>query len=349
MNTSPRLNAEVWSFPSGQSIYLFQQEFGKIFEKIPKENAIIITDENLFLLYEDLLKPYRKIIIKAGEKHKSLKTILYLSLELINMNADRDTHLIGFGGGMISDITGFLSASFMRGIKCTFVPTTLLAMVDASIGGKNGVNLDNIKNIIGTVKQPNYLFINTEWLGTLTHDEILNGMAEVVKYGFISDPSILLIIQNNIQGLTQNSDVLYELIRLCVKIKSEIVQRDEGSTGERDMLNFGHTLGHAIELLYKIPHGFAVSIGMSFAMFYSYRLDMLSEDEYITSVRLLELMGLPVKRKINIKRAMDLLTLDKKKSGEKIKFVLLSGIGCVSFHMADFSEIENMIKEWQSK
>jgi len=348
MQISPRLNAEVWSFPSGKSIYLFQQEFEKIFAKIPKANAIIITDENIFAHYGHLIKANRKIVIKAGEKYKSLRTILFLSLELIQMNADRDSHLIGFGGGVITDITGFLASSFMRGIKCSFVPTTLLAMVDAAIGGKNGVNVENNKNLVGSVRQPDFLFINTCWLSTLPSEEILSGLAEVAKYGFITEPAILLLLEHNAHSILHNQKVLYDLIRSCVRIKSEIVQRDEMSHGERDMLNFGHTLGHAIELLYKLPHGIAVSIGMSFALFFSWQKNNISKEEYLSSIALLKKIGLPVKRAFNTQRVMELLQQDKKKNGNIIKFILLENIGKASPYKINTEEIENSLTRWKS-
>ncbi|MBF0234970.1 MAG: 3-dehydroquinate synthase, partial [Desulfamplus sp.] len=239
---------------------------------LPKgKKTVIITDENVKNYYEqDFPQGCPVITISTGEKIKTLATVEMIFRELIAFGADRSTFILGIGGGIVCDITGFAASIYMRGVEFGFVSTTLLSQVDASVGGKNGVNFDSYKNMVGVFCQPRFVVCDTSLLATLPPDEISNGFAEIVKHALIADAPMLDYIEANIdKALALDREVISKLVEDSVRLKASVVQKDEKEAGERKKLNFGHTLGHALEKLNSIGHGRAVSIGMVAAASFS--------------------------------------------------------------------------------
>jgi 3-dehydroquinate synthase len=304
------------------------------------ERYIIITDDIVSALHgtgvERILKEMGLKIdmveFPAGETSKDMQTTLRIVDRLMALGADRTSALIALGGGVVGDITGFVASLYMRGVPYIQIPTTLLAQVDSSIGGKTGIDLSNGKNILGTFYQPKGVFIDLAFLKTLEPRELKNGLAEVVKYGIIDDPELFGILEAKADDITKaNLDPLIEIVTRSCRIKKGVVEIDEMEKGVRRILNFGHTIGHAIETEsgYTIPHGDAVSMGMAAAAIISERMHYLpSEDrERITS--LIRAMGLPtcIPKSLKQEGIVARMQGDKKKAGEVINFVLLKKIG----------------------
>lgn len=213
-------------------------------KELPKTSIFIITDLQVQKYYGHLFAEYPQICIGQGEAIKTVETVNEITQQLLSFGANRNTYLLGLGGGIVTDITGFVASIFMRGIDFGLIPTTLLAQIDASIGGKTGINFNAFKNILGTFHQPKNVFCNSLFLKTLSQDEFKNGMAELIKYGLISDSKMIkTIIHSRDKILKLDSDVLSDLIEQSILIKSAIVEEDEFEFGRRKILNFGHTLG----------------------------------------------------------------------------------------------------------
>jgi 3-dehydroquinate synthase len=323
------MNTQTLSFHSNSfTDYHFEFTQDDLSRLAPPANTVVITDDNVLNVYGELLAPYRVLSFPAGEAQKNLDTLARLTEDLISKGAHRKTMLIGFGGGVVTDMVGFLAATFMRGLPVGFVPTTLLAQVDAAVGGKNGVNSGLHKNMLGTFRQPDFIAFDPSYLNSLPDAEWSNGMAEVIKYGFIADKRILNAIStNNLGWIQKHPQKLNELIEGCVNIKNKIVHADEKEEGLRQVLNFGHTAGHAFETLYKLPHGHAVGLGMRVAMRLSEQhcgLDPAAGEQLRS---LLELYKLPVRIEHNADQVMDLLSTDKKRGDKGICFVLIEKPG----------------------
>ncbi len=294
----------------------------------PPSQTIVITDENIARLHASLLADFRKIVVPAGEDSKSPEILCRVAAECLRLGADRQTLLLGVGGGMISDLTGFVAAVFMRGISCAFAPTTILAMVDAAWGGKNGINLGETKNILGTIRQPLFGMHLPDTLPTLPETEWANGFAEILKYGCISEPEMLdFLEEKDLSFFQKNATETAALVARCVHIKSRFVQADEHETGIRRYLNFGHTLGHAIERQCHLSHGAAVGLGMLFAARLSAQLCGLSPEAENRIERLLERYQLPTHQKLDIDKTLSQMQKDKKRTGREVLFVLLEAIG----------------------
>ncbi len=293
-----------------------------------KKRTVIITDGNILKYYNDDFSEFKVIETPTGEKNKSLETINNIYLKLLEYGIDRECTIIGIGGGIVCDITGFAATTFLRGVKFGFVPTSLLAMADASIGGKNGINFSNLKNIIGTINQPEFIFCDVDFLKTLPDNEFKNGLAEAVKTSLIIDKEFFGFIENNQSLLKQkNKEILEELIQKCIKIKSSIVLQDEYDYGIRRILNLGHTFAHALESLTGISHGTAVSVGISKAVDISVKLGYLDILKAKRIIGLLSSLGLDVSIDIDFNELINALKYDKKKIGNKINFILLKDIG----------------------
>lgn len=295
---------------------------------LPEKAVVIITDNNVFNLYGDRFPSYPVVKLEPGEKIKQLATIGYLAEELLKLGIDRSGFILGIGGGVVCDITGFLASVFMRGISFGFVSTSLLSQVDASTGGKNGVNLGEIKNVIGNFRQPEFVICDTEMLKTLPEDEYLSGLAELIKTGIIGDVSIIEILEKHHEEiLKRDSRVLSDLVVRSVNYKASVVSKDEKETGLRRVLNFGHTFGHAIELNLGLKHGFAVASGMELASEWSKELGYLEEEEYSRIIRILRKYNLLTDNRIPPAIIEELISHDKKKAGTDLYFVFIEGIG----------------------
>ena len=311
-------------------------------EKIPgKRYGIVITDENVNQLQISKYEGWKKIVIKPGEQFKQQATVDSIIDQLIVLGADRDTILIGVGGGVVTDITGYVAATYMRGIRCCLVPTTILAMVDACIGGKNGVDVGNYKNLVGTVKHPEFLIYDYSLLQTLPMEEWINGFAEIIKHACIKDEALFKELENSsIEAIGSSAEKVDNLIQRNVMIKYNVVSNDETEQGERRLLNFGHTIGHAIENICNLPHGHAVSIGMVAACTISEEINNFNSSEKSRVVKLLRQYQLPVSYQFDKKKAWELLLHDKKKSGNTMNFVLLNNIGNASVTAIPLEEFE---------
>ncbi len=295
---------------------------------LPTENVFILTDRNVAHHHRDKFPDFPVYELHPGESSKDLTALEDVYQWLLTQGADRNSFVLGFGGGVVCDIAGFVAATFMRGVQFGFVATSLLAQVDASVGGKNGVNLRGYKNIVGTFTQPGFVLCDTSLLHTLPRDEFINGMAETIKHALIKDATKFGLLEKyNVDIVKQNKTQIDELVRRSVQIKSNIVQADEREAGERRLLNFGHTWGHAVEKVTGIPHGKAVSIGMAFSAHLSEKMTDLSAGEKERILQLLPRYGLPVTEDFDRKEVLGAMLKDKKKEREGVHFILLETIG----------------------
>ncbi|MFN4244809.1 MAG: 3-dehydroquinate synthase [Brevinematia bacterium] len=309
-------------------------------------SLVVVTDNivkhfhmDLLVKYLDtLLIPYHVISVPSGEKHKNRKTKEIIENEMLRLKIDRKALIIAFGGGVVGDIAGFVAATYHRGISYIQLPTTLLAMVDSSIGGKTGVDTPYGKNTIGAFYQPKAVIMELRFLDTLPCVHFKNGLVEVLKHSIIRDKNFYNFLRANHESImSRDEEVLERTIEWSCRIKKEIVESDEREEGLRKILNFGHTVGHAIEAVsnYKILHGFAVSAGMVVESFISTRLGLLSEEDCISIVELLKLFSLPTTfKELGLKlsqkdfyRIVELMKGDKKSISKEIKISLPTEIG----------------------
>ena len=308
---------------------------------LPK--AAIVTNTTVAALYlEQLGHPLRdrgveviSIVLEDGERYKDWATLNRIYDALLEHRCDRKTTLIALGGGVVGDLAGFAAATYMRGMPFIQVPTTLLAQVDSSIGGKTGINHPLGKNMIGAFYQPRLVLADTAVLQTLPPRELSAGLAEVIKHGLIRDAAFVAWLEQNVEKLLAcDPAALAHAVRRCCEIKAAVVAEDERETGVRALLNFGHTFGHAIEsgLGYgKWLHGEAVAAGMVMAADLSRRMGLIAQADLERVIALLRRARLPVAGPdINPGRMLELMALDKKTEGGKLRFVLLDRIGAGS-------------------
>ncbi|MGC9470479.1 MAG: 3-dehydroquinate synthase [Bacteroidales bacterium] len=313
---------------TGVSRILTGITFEKLPEYLPEGNVVIISDNRVAGLYGSRFPEGLLLTVQTGERSKNLNTVSKLSLKMMQAGVDRSWFLLGIGGGVVTDLAGFVAATYMRGISCGYAPTTLLAQVDAAIGGKNGVNLKRYKNMVGTIKQPRFVLCDPSVLNTLPSEEWKNGWAEVIKHGLIADLDYLDMLQREGNRIRAgNPELLARVIEGSVRIKSDIVNRDEAETGIRSLLNFGHTAGHAIEKMLRIPHGKAVSLGMVLAAGISRMLGLLRREDVKDIADLLQDYGLPVRMKVPAGELLRVMAADKKKKDKHMKFIVLEKPG----------------------
>jgi 3-dehydroquinate synthase len=326
---------------TGDSFIHVSETLRNLEKYIPSKNAVLITDKNVKQYYESQFPPHPLVTLETGEKIKTLDTVCDIYEKLIEFEADRSTFLVGIGGGIVCDITGFVASTYLRGVRFGFVSSTLLSQVDASVGGKNGVNFKGYKNMVGVFNQPEFVICDLNLLSTLPKNEILNGMAEVVKHGAVEDASLFEYLEKYIEkALALDIEVIEKLVYDSVVIKSAIVNQDELEKGARRKLNFGHTFGHAFEKTTGVPHGEAVSAGMVMASSLSVKRGCLSADDAGRIKTLLQRIGLPVNIHSEGKRVFDALKKDKKRQGDHIYFVLLNGIGHAFVDQIPIKELE---------
>ena len=324
----------------------FDADFADINDLLQDAFTVIVTDENLYHLHAEKLAGYRVIKITAGEEYKNQFTVDSIIEELLLMGAHKNTFLIGLGGGVVTDITGYVAAVYMRGIKFGFVPTSILAMVDAAIGGKNGIDVGVYKNMIGTIRQPEFIFYYYSFLKTLPVKEWVNGFAEVIKHACIKDALLFKVLEKySLHEYQADPTLIADLIEKNVTIKTGVVIGDEFETGDRKLLNFGHTIGHAIENLHGIPHGHAVSIGMIAACNLSVQLNNFHADDAAKIVRLLTRYHLPVDVETDHAKVFEVLKMDKKRTGDGVQFILLNTIGKAEIKYISLSDLEKHFKE----
>ncbi len=302
----------------------------------------IISNKTVYPLFRDtVLKSLREynidaevILLPDGEEHKDLLWTYYIHGRLLKARFDRNSVLIALGGGVVGDITGFVAATYMRGIRFIQVPTTLLAQVDSSVGGKTGVNHPLGKNMIGSFYQPALVFIDIDTLKTLPEREFRAGMAEIIKYGVIADNSLFDYLKNNRENILSLGESIIHIIKRSCEIKADVVSQDEKEAGLRAILNFGHTIGHAIETVTEYRqflHGEAIAIGMCAAARMAVNLEILSSEEEKKIHELTEMYDLPVDIPAGLspENMLNAIELDKKAVSGKITFILPEAIGKV--------------------
>ena len=306
-------------------------------EKNTYDSVLIISDSNVYNTQGDNFvknlksKIIYEYIVTPGEDAKSLDIYEKIIEYCVKINLSRKSVIIALGGGVVGDLAGFIASTYMRGIDVIQVPTTLLAQVDSSIGGKTGINIGNFKNIIGSFYQPKFTYINVDALKTLPEDEFKSGMSEVIKYSLIYDYDFLdYLINNSKDILNKDTEKLYYIVKKCANIKAEVVGKDEREGGLRKILNFGHTFGHGVEKLCKISHGNAVSIGMNMAFKLSLRERFIGEEYYNKFLKVCESYDLPlIFENADEQSVLNIMKSDKKNSFSKINLVLPVELGKV--------------------
>lgn len=315
-----------FTFSAARVSYLFDTSFAQLDQWVSRDKAVVITDEHVFARHKKKFKGWNTIVLKPGEAYKVQATVDGIVAQLIQLGADRSTILIGVGGGVVTDITGYVAGIYMRGLRFALVPTSLLAMVDASIGGKNGIDVGVYKNMVGLIRQPEILLFDIDFLKTLPPAEWKNGFAEIIKHAAIKDAKLFRLLQENtLTQFKRDPKKLARLIRTNVLIKTKVVLQDEFEKGDRKLLNFGHTLGHAIENQYELSHGEAISIGMTYAALLSAQLNKFSGAEAL--IALLSKYGLPTRASFDWKKVTKLLAMDKKNSAAGIQYIILEKLG----------------------
>lgn len=308
-------------------------------QRFPGSRIAVVTNEKIWNLHgwilEESLKEagmrYERIAIPDGEASKSLSVAESVYGALIDAGFERGDPLLAFGGGVVGDLAGFVAATYLRGVPLVHVPTTLLAQVDSSIGGKTALNHPKGKNMIGVFYQPAFVVSDVEVLRTLGQRELKDGLAEAIKYGFIWQDGPLSFIEDNVGGLlSADASLLEPLVAECARIKARIVEIDERDKDLRAILNYGHTFGHALEIAtdFAYSHGEAIAIGMSFAAELASKLGMIDGSLAYRHKRVLEEAGLPTKpEEVDIASIIRAISVDKKRRLRENYFVLLEGLG----------------------
>ena len=328
---------------------LFNAEYDALCDFVKERGfskIVIVTDENVDPLYgtgavaalSDVC--VKKIVLPAGEHTKSLSMLEYLYNEFIEFGLTRKDVIIALGGGVIGDLTGFAAATFLRGIPYIQIPTSLLAQVDSSVGGKVAIDLPHGKNLVGSFYQPQLVLINTDFLKTLPPRVFSDGMAEVIKYGAIADRELF-------ETLSGGDFDVSDIVQRCCAIKSSVVERDEFDTGERIILNFGHTIGHALEQYYnyeRYMHGEAVAIGMYQIALASELLDLTEKGTAAAIENILKTFNLPSELDIPRDKLLEGILKDKKTEASHINLVLLNGIGSVKTYKTEIAMLSDFFK-----
>lgn len=312
------------------------------------KEVFFIVDDKVYQAFPDYFRNRNCISLPVSEQQKSMTTLEYLCARLLEADVHKTTMLVAVGGGVLTDLVAFLAAVFMRGVDLCLVPTTLLAMVDAAIGGKNGVNAGVYKNMLGTIRQPGALLYHLPFLRTLPEEEWQNGFAEIIKYACTLDAVLytqLLSADINFYR-DRNNEVLLPLIYRCICLKNEIVRQDEQDMGMRRVLNFGHTAGHAFENLYNLKHGHAVALGMIVALILSERIKHTNPTFRKEFQHLLQHFGLPVSLEFDPSSVMEILKKDKKREWERIYYVLLEEPGRAVVELLPLSVIEEALQQF---
>jgi 3-dehydroquinate synthase len=306
---------------------------------IKGQQVLVVTNETVAPLYlEKTLAVFddfqtASVILPDGEKYKNLDVLNHIFDTLLNQRFDRKTTLVALGGGVVGDMTGFAAASYQRGVPFIQIPTTLLAQVDSSVGGKTGVNHRLGKNMIGAFYQPQCVIIDIDTLHTLDERQLRAGLAEVIKYGLINDLAFFEWLESHATNLLAcDSEALSFAIARSCQNKATIVEEDERESGKRALLNLGHTFGHAIETgmgYENILHGEAIAIGMCLAAQFSARLGWINDNDVARIIALIEKMGLPTRipNNLTVEQILELMQVDKKVCDGKIRLVLLKGLG----------------------
>ncbi|MCB0774973.1 MAG: 3-dehydroquinate synthase, partial [Chitinophagaceae bacterium] len=273
------------NFASGTTDIYLAYGISHLKELTDPKATVLITDENVYNAHSKRFKGWNTIVLKPGEEYKIQATVDAVVDTLIEMEADRKTTLVGVGGGVITDITGYVASVYMRGLRFGFIPTSILGLVDASIGGKNGIDVGDYKNMVGVIRQPSFILHDMVFLNSLPQQEWENGFAEVIKHACIKDAAMFKELESKtLKHYRGRQSSVCELIQKNALIKLRVVKKDEFEKGERRLLNFGHTLGHALETQYELLHGQAISIGMTYACHISEQLSGFKQTERVVQL-----------------------------------------------------------------
>ncbi|MBI3072682.1 MAG: 3-dehydroquinate synthase [Deltaproteobacteria bacterium] len=315
-------------------VHVGPQALDEAEKMVAERDAVVITDLNVARICPKAFPQKRRVIVEAGESAKTLATYASIVDQILAQGAERRTVIVGLGGGVVGDLAGFVAATLFRGVPFVLVPTTLLAQVDAAIGGKNGVNWGSGKNLVGTFYQPRAVFVDVSLLGSLSPRDFAGGLAEVVKTAAIRDAALFTMLETNIERLlARDQGLLAEVVFRVAQGKADVVSADEREVGLRRVLNFGHTVGHAIEqatAYSTFSHGEAVSMGMRAALVVGTQLGITSQAAADRVERLCRALGLPTDfESVSSVAVGAALGLDKKTVSGEIQFVLIREIGDV--------------------
>ncbi|MEP0806166.1 MAG: 3-dehydroquinate synthase [Chloroflexota bacterium] len=308
-------------------------------------NSILVTDENVAKHHLEKFQGVNAIVLPAGEEHKNLETVSRLWRAFLKNGLDRKSTVIALGGGVVSDLTGFAASTYMRGIDWIALPTTLLAMVDASLGGKTGIDLPEGKNLIGSFHPPKLVLADPSLLLTLSDRDLRSGMAEVVKHGVISDPELFDLCSRGMDWVKAN---LETIVKRAMAVKIQVIEADPYEKGIRASLNLGHTVGHAVELVsrFALSHGEAVAIGMAVEARYAEKIGVARRGLADTIAETLSTLGLPTRipEGMPLAEIIRVMRVDKKKNAAAIRFALPTEIGRVE--LVEVTELEEVIGNW---
>jgi len=300
---------------------------------------VVLSQQAIVDLYQNVIDDLKNagfnlnvIIVPGDESAKNISHAEQVWSQMVEFGCDRSSVLLALGGGVVGDLGGFIAATYMRGIPFIQVPTTLLAMIDSAIGGKTAVNLAAGKNLVGAIYQPKLVSVDPEFLGTLPRRNVISSLGEAVKYGFIRDPEIFDLIESNFDAMLSLSDqaLLSTIIAKSCRIKAQIVSNDQFEGGERKLLNYGHTIGHAFETIQEyggLYHGEAVLYGMKCANFISNKKGLLSDVAYKRAQALLDRFELPALNKVDPDKVLEIVSHDKKNVAGTLSFILIDSIG----------------------
>ena len=288
---------------------------------LPGGRVVVVSDATIDRLYHPMLAPYDTVLIGLGESIKTLQTVESIYRRFIELGVDRSTFVLGIGGGIVTDVAGFVAATYMRGLDFGFVSTTLLGQVDASVGGKNGVNVDGYKNMAG--------ICDPGMLRTLSDREFRAGLAEVVKAAIIADADLFARIEaTTFDDLRSDTDLLTDAVSASIRVKADIVERDERESGDRRKLNLGHTLAHAIEkCTNRLNHGEAVAVGTALIADASVKLGVLTAEDRDRIAGVLKKLGFDLTPPVDVKRLLKEVGKDKKNEDGMLRIVVPIGIG----------------------
>lgn len=320
-------------------------------EVLPEGRITAVSDATIDRIYPELLAPYGAVLVGKGESIKTLQTIGAIYRKFLENGVDRSTFVLGIGGGIVTDITGFAASTYMRGLPFGFIPTTLLGQVDAAIGGKNGVNIDGYKNTAGTFEQPQFVICDPALLATLPEREFRAGLAEIIKAAIIADTELFARLESVDFNLIRNDkELLTKIIRAAIRVKVNIVTRDEREAGERRKLNLGHTLAHAIEKCStSLNHGEAVAVGIRLIAEAAARMGVLAVSDGERIAALLAKTGFVTESPVEMKRLLKEVTKDKKNKDGMLRVVLPTRIGDCTVQAMHPNELASLLPSHHEK
>jgi 3-dehydroquinate synthase len=335
---------------STRSEILVGESWESVKGMLPETGVVIVTDDNIKEIYGKGFPSFPVLSVTPGEGSKKLEVIESLAGKLLEEGIDRSGFILAIGGGVVCDLAGFLASVYMRGIGCGYISTSLLSQVDASTGGKNGVNLGGTKNILGNIRQPEFVICDPSMLATLSEQEYLSGLAELIKTAIIGDKDLFEFIEkSHDEIMARDTGLLSTLIAMSVRFKAAVVSEDERETGLRRILNFGHTYGHAIEMQLSVKHGFAVASGMELAAEFSTEKGYLDKEEKDRILKMLKRFNLLEHHNLTDENIEQLILHDKKKTGTNISFVFTEGIGKAFVNKVPVNEIIDFYRRYRDK